>query len=165
MWQQRWASAGGTIMWPDAEKEIWRGKPFPLLVQRCDDWVSIFCQSCSQNKPAIQHNLSLWKCLLYFGPTQVEAEKEVEHWAINCLLSPQALKLWSRVKHMPNCLTDFHKRQLRWKKFHSLGHFILILCSLDIYLTHFCTCSCHGPQFLTNVLWNALGTRKYAYVC
>lgn len=37
----------------------------------------------------------------FSAPTRVEAEKEVEHWSINCLLSPQALKLGSRVKHMP----------------------------------------------------------------
>ena len=35
-----------------------------------------------------------------------------------------------------------------------------------IYFSHFCPCSCHvPPQFLINVLWNALCTCKYVYLC
>lgn len=72
---------GGAVMWPDDEKEIWWGNSFPRLVQRCDGWVSIPHNFCSQNAPTIQHNLSVWKWLFHLVAAQVKAEKQTGHWA------------------------------------------------------------------------------------
>jgi len=117
---------------------------FPNSHFWCSDVMAEYLSrhACNQNDPIIHHEMPLWKRL--FGPARFKTG-----WALTvisdkfCLLSTHTLKLWSKVKYMPNCLDSTKDRLGESKEVKYPTS-----CSFDISFYCNFSCSCLVLQLL-----------------